>query len=132
MGYPVQAGAPQIVFQGRTFAVGAFDFANPVGTFYTLGVFENLPAQGGWNLIYTVAMYGNPGDVLAAIQMQGGIVNFIRWIVDKINAFFRALFSTPPPPTTGEPATDDEARLMVTARINAMAITIIDGVPFLQ
>ena len=123
MGYPVQSGAPQITVQGRTFAVGAFEHTFGI---YFIGVFE-LKADG-WNQIFNAVSYANPGDLLAAVQAKGGIVKFIEWIVALINAFFASIFGAPSLPP-GEPITDEEARAVVTARINQLTLTVVNGVP---
>jgi len=46
MSYPLQPNAPKVTVQGRTFAVGAFDWQTPMGAFYKIGVYEQMPDGG--------------------------------------------------------------------------------------
>lgn len=133
MGYPVQAGAPQITVSGRTFAVGAFVWNNPVGQFYKIGVFEDKPENGttSWNDVGQVVAYTNPGEALKDVQAKGGIVNYINWLIAQINAIFAKLFTMSPTQHSGEPATDEEAKAAITASVNALKLTVINGVPVL-
>ena len=131
MGYPLQAGAPKITVQGRTLAVGAFDWPTPMGDFYKVGVYEKQP-DGSWNELNSVATYTNSGDALAAIQAKGGTVKYIQWVCDKVNAFFATLFGPTPPPPITEPTTEAEARLAITGSVNALSLVLIGGVPVLK
>lgn len=128
MGYPVQNGAPTVTVQGRTFAIGAFDWVNPVGNFYKVGVYERMP-DGSWNEVQAVATYTNDGDLLADIQKRGGGVAYIKVIVAAVNAFFAKLFGAAPPAPTGEPQTDAQAKAFVAANVNGLKITVVNGVP---
>lgn len=129
MGYSIQAGAPQITINGRTFAVGAFIV---MGMVFQIGVYEEIPAQGGWVSVGIVKNYSVVGDVLKDVQAKGGIVKFIQWVIAQINAIFAKLFGAPPAPTPDiEPSTDDEAKAAITAGVNALALTIVNGVPVL-
>lgn len=130
MGYPVQNQAPQITVQGRTFAIGAFDWANPVGSFYEVGVYEKQ-TDGSWNQAFKAAEYPNDGDLLADVQKQGGGVKYLAMIVAKINAYFVALFGVQPAPPSTEPTTDAEAKVYAASHINAMTLTLVNGVPVL-
>ena len=135
MGYPLQQSPPQCSINGRTFAVGAFVWNNPAGSFYKIGVFENIPEQGvtSWNDVGGVALYANAGDCLADVQAKGGIVKFIQWVIAQVNAIFAKIFGVPPAPTPGtEPTTDDEAKAAITAGVNALTLTVVNGVPVLS
>ena len=133
MSYPLQPNAPKVTVQGRTFAVGAFDWQTPLGAFYKIGVYEQMP-DGGWNEVTGIATYANAGDVLADIQSKGGGVKFIQWLITAVNAFFTKLFesSASPPAPTSEPTTDTEARAYLVASVNALSFTVINGVPVLK
>jgi hypothetical protein len=132
MGYPLQTGAPQITINGKNYAVGAFQWVNPVGNFDTFGVYVQQ-LDGAWNLEATVKpiQYTNPGDLLQAVKAAGGRVAFIKWLTDQINAMFAKVFAAPAPTPTTEPTTDAEAMAQIVAAINAMKITVVNGVPVL-
>lgn len=129
MGYPIQTGAPQCTLNGVTYAVGAFEFPNPIGTFFKIGAYQNDPVQG-WVEIYTVANYTNSGDLLADIQAKGGAVKFIHWLINQINDFFQTLFGAPP--VTTEPTTDAEAKNYVTNAVNGLSLVVVNGIPVLK
>lgn len=134
MGYPIQGGAPQITVAGRTFAVGAFVWNNPAGSFYKIGVFEDIPENGttSWNDVGGVALYGNPDDCLNDVQAKGGIVKYMQWLIAQVNAIFARIFATPPAPPVGEPTSDDQAKAAITAGVNALKLTVVNGVPALS
>ena len=128
MGYPVQAGAPQCIVQGRTFAVGALNQSfGPMGSPYVIAIYERDAAQG-WIESSPKFMFSD--QVLLQVEAAGGIVKFIQWLIAQINAFFQKLFGQPPVPP-GEPTTDDEAKAAITARVNALTLTVVSGVPVL-
>lgn len=128
MGYPVQENAPRIAVQGRTFAIGAFEWPTPVGTFYKVGVYELTP-NGEWNEALAIATYANDGDLLTDIQTRGGGVEYIKVIIAAVNSFFVKLFGASVPAPTGEPKTDAEAKVFVAANINGLKLTVVNGVP---
>jgi len=134
MGYPIQAGAPKITISGRTFTVGAFVWSNPVGVFYRVGVFEDKPESGttSWNDVGSVALYTSAGDCLKDVQAKGGMVKYMQWLIGRINAIFAQIFAVPPAPPVGEPITDDQAKAAITAAINGLRLTLVNGVPVLS
>lgn len=134
MGYQVQVGAPKITVNGRTFAVGAFVWTNLAGSFYKVGVFEDIPENGttSWNDVGSVALYANAGDCLKDVQAKGGLVSYIRWLILQVNTIFARLFSVAPPTPGGEPETDDEAMKAITAAVNGLTLTVVNGVPALE
>lgn len=135
MGYPIPAESPKITLaDGRQFAAAAWLWNNIAGSFYTVGIFENVPEQGtaSWQSRGNAAQYTNPGDLLRAVQAKGGRVKYIAWLIAAINKCFADLFHVAPPPSpTQEPTTDEEARAMVSADINALTLTLVNGVPVL-
>lgn len=131
MGYPVQASAPRVTVQGRTFAVGVFPWDTPIGQFKKVGVYEQMP-NGDWNEVLNIATYANQGDMLADMKAKGGGVKYMSWLVASVNAFFAKLFGTASTPVpTSEPTTDAEALTYVSARVGGMKFTVVDGVPVL-
>ena len=138
MGYPVQAGAPEVTLpNGRRFAVGAFVWSNIAGSFNIVGIFEDVPENGSesWNLRGYAAQYSNAGDMLRDIQAKGGRVKYLSWLIAAINKCFADLFNVappPPPPPDAEPSTDEEAMAMVAAAVNGMKLTLVNGVPTLS
>ena len=134
MSYPVQPNAPKITVNGRTFAIGAFVWSNPVGVFYRVGVFEDKPESGttSWNDVGSVALYMSAGDCLKDMQAKGGIVKYMQWLIAQVNAIFAKIFAAPPAPPVGEPTTDEQAKAAITAAVNGLKLTLVNGVPVLQ
>ena len=128
MGFQVQDLAPKVTVQGRTFCVSAFEFGNIAGTFFCAGIFERQ-VDGSWNRVVTFVEQDH--DILKFIQDKGGRVEFIKWFVAKVNAFFAELFGNKPAPT-GEPTTEAEAKAMIAAAMLALSFKIVDGVPVLS
>lgn len=131
MGYPVQQSAPTVTVQGRTFAVGAFDWATPVGSFQKVGVYERMP-NGDWNEVQSIATYNNSGDMIKDVQAKGGGVKYILWIIDAVNAIFAKLFGASTPAPTTEPTTDTEAMIYVQAGLATRSFTLVNGVPVIN
>lgn len=131
MGYPVQTGAPEFVVGGRTYAVGAFNWPNPMQPMFVIGVFVNDTAQG-WlqagsasqELMYQIT----PGALLAAVQAKGGIVAYCDWLKAQLNGWLAQIFATVPAPV-GEPTTEAQAEVAVAAAVNAFKVTVVNGVP---
>jgi len=134
MGYPIQTGAPKITVAGRTFAIGAFVWSNPVGVFYWVGVFEDKPESGttSWNDVGPVVLYMSAGDCLKDVQAKGGLVKYMQWLIAQVNAIFAKIFAAPPAPPVGEPTTDDQAKTAITAAVNGLKLALVNGVPVLQ
>jgi len=128
MGYPVQQNAPKVTVQGRTFAVGAFDWPTALGLMQQVGVYEQMPS-GDWNEVHLVASYPNPGDMLKDVQAKGGGMKYILWVIVAVNAFFAKFFGAAPPLSTTEPTTDAEAMAYVQAGLIGRTITVVGGVP---
>lgn len=131
MGYPVPANSPQVTIGTRTVCAAAFDWNNPMGVFYKVGIFEKQ-GDGSWNSIGEVVTYVNEGDCLKDIQAKGGTVKYLQWLAAKINALFSAIFSAPAPPPAGEPTTDAQAKAYLTATFASLKLTNVNGVPVLQ
>lgn len=135
MGYQIPVDAPKITLpDGRQFAAAAWMFNNPVGSFYTCGIYENVPEQGSpsWQSRGNAVQYTNSGDLLRDIQAKGGRVKYLAWLIAAINKCFADLFHAAPPlPPTQEPATDEEAQAAITAAVNALKLTHVNGVPVL-
>lgn len=134
MGLPLQINAPQITVGGRTFGVGAFLWNAPDGSNYTLGVYE-LKATG-WDFVASpnnVALYLNPGEMVADIKAKGGAVKYLQWLILEINKAFAKLFGAAVPiaPVPTEPTTDDEALAWVAAQLKGMTLRLVNGVPVL-
>lgn len=136
MGYPIPLSSPRITLpDGRQFAVAAWMWHNPVGAFYTCGIFENVPENGSpsWQSRGFAKQYTNSGELLADVQAKGGRVKYILWLIAVINKCFTDLFHViPTPPPAQEPITDEEAQTMVSAEINALTLTLVNGVPMLS
>ena len=131
MGFPVQPNAPKITVDGTTYAIGAAGYMSVVGQLYGIGVYKQDAVQG-WVNAAPEQSYGVPG-LLKDVQAKGGIVNYCAWIIAHINAQLATLFAgSVPPPPTGEPTTDAEAIAAIAARINALKLTLVNGVPVLQ
>ena len=132
MGYPVPENASKVTVQGRTFAAASFQWANPMGSFYKVGVFEKQP-DGSWNEAFPIGLYTNPGDLIADVKAKGGIVKFIEFVIAKINAFFAQLFgnSTAPVLPTNEPTTDEEALAYISSHLASKVFALVAGVPVL-
>lgn len=128
MGYPVQANAPRIVINGRTLAVGAFDWPNLVGQMFKVGIYEQS-ANGEWLELSGIVMYSNEGDCLKDMQAKGGSVQYMIWLKNAVNAAFAKLFSAAPIPPSGEPKTDGEAKGYIVSAVNGWKITNVNGVP---
>jgi hypothetical protein len=131
MGYPVSANSPQVTIGSRTVCAAAFDWPNPVGTFFNIGVYEKTQ-NSEWLQIGIIAQYANDGDVLADIKAKGGFVKYMQWVVAKFNALFASLFSAGPTPPPTEPTTDAQARAFVAASLAGMKLVNVNGVPTLQ
>ena len=131
MGLPVPANAPQITVGGRTFGVGAFVWNTPDGTNYVLGVFEQKAGQ--WEFLGNpnyIAMYVNPNEMVADMKSKGGCEAWFAWFKTAVNKQLATLAPIVPPTT--EPETDDEAIAWVGAKLAAMKLTIVNGVPVLS
>lgn len=127
MGFPVQTLAPKVTVQGRTFCVSAFEYSNIAGTFFCAGIFERQ-VDGSWNRVVTFVEQDH--NILELIQAKGGKVEFIKWFIAKVNAFFQELFGTKPEPT-GEPTTEEEAKAAIESAILPLTFKLVDGVPVL-
>jgi hypothetical protein len=131
MGFPLPPNSPQITIGTRTVCAAAFDWPNPIGNFYKIGIFE-MQKDGSWNAIGTeIATYCNPGDCIGDMKAKGGSVKYLKFIVEMINAQFVKLFAAAPPPVTTEPTTDDEAKAWITASFGTLKLTNVNGVPVL-
>lgn len=131
MGYPVQANAPRVSVNGRTFAVGVFPWDTPIGSMKKVGVYEQMP-NGEWNEALNIATYANGGDMLKDLQAKGGVAKYMTFIIAAVNAYFARLFGTTPTPVpTTEPTTDAEALEYVAARMGALKFSTVNGVPVL-
>ncbi len=124
--YVLQTGAPQIVYQGRTFAAGAI-LLDGIVTQYSFAVFELKP--DGWNEIGRWVYQISPGQLLPAIQAKGGIANFSAFLVQGFADSFAAILASAPPsaPTTGEPTTDAQAFSMLQTILNSYHLAVING-----
>ncbi len=132
MGYPVPSNSPRINVSGRTIAVAAFDWTNPMGQMYKVGVYEQSPL-GEWLELGSVAIYANEGDCLLDIQNKGGFVKYMIWLKQQLNTLFAKLFTVVAPPVvTSEPTTDVQARSFVTTAANAWIINVVSGVPVIR
>ena len=134
MGLPVPANAPTIIVSGRTYGVGVFVWNTPDGANNTLGVFELIPATG-WDFVTspsTIAIYLNPGDMVADVNAKGGSMKYLQWFVAQVNAAFAKLFGKPPGPVP-DPVftTDAEAMAWMQASVAGMKLTLVNGVPVL-
>lgn len=125
MGYNIQPNAPQFKVGNETYALGAFLWnGGPVGTIWTVGLYRQDAAQG-W---IVVQQYQPSGGCLTDMKAKGGRVAYQNWIKQLFNNWFAATFKPAPPPT-GEPATDEEAQAMIAAFVNALNVTVANGVP---
>ena len=133
MSYQLQAGAPQFTFGGQNYAVGAFVDQTPIGGLFLVGLFQPV-ASGGDNL-YGAFEYNGMADntVLSAVQAVGGIAAFNNSMLLKLNAILATLATTmansPTPTPTGEPTDGASAIAAITAFINSLKITVVNGVP---
>jgi hypothetical protein len=60
-------------------------------------------------------------------------VAYFNWFIGQVNAAFAKLFGASPPvpgPVT-DPTTDDATLSMLQAKIGAMKLTLVNGVPVL-
>ena len=130
MGYQIQPNAPQITVQGRTFGIGSWAQNNPDGVYCMTGIYEMQADKTWWPVFNAADYYLNAGEYLAAIKAKGGGVKYVQWIVAQINAFFANMFATTTVPAS-EPTTDAEALAYVTASLNALTLTLVNGVPVL-
>lgn len=136
MGYNISNNTPKFVFEGQTYCVAAFDWDTPIGLGYKIGVFIKT-ADGTWNLSSrnhtngTVVDYMNHGDVLADMKAKGGKMEYLKWLVAKVNSVMAKLFA-PIVLEAGEPVTDRGARDVITAYIPTLKVTLVDGIPVLS
>lgn len=127
MGFPVQTLAPKVTVQNRTFCTSAFEYSNIAGTFYCAGIFEQQN-DGSWNRVITFVEQS--AGILELIQAKGGKVELIKWLIEKINAYFVELFGATPVPST-EPTTEKEAKDVISLAMLDMAFTVVNGIPVL-
>ena len=133
MGFPLQAGAPQIVIGGVTFAIGAaLDTSKAVvGAVFSISIYK-LDPDHGWMAGAPELEYG-AGALLADVQAKGGIVKYCDWIVARLNAQFDELFAaSASSPAINEPGDDAEAIAAIAAHINALKLSMVNGVPVLS
>ena len=128
MSYPVPANSPNVTIDGRTIAVGAFDWSTPSGKCYKVGLFEKSKT-GDWLEVVGVIEYKKPGDTLDDIKAKGGTVKYIQWLIAQLNAAFDKIFNLTP---EFEPITDDEARAKITAAVTSMTVTIANNIPIVK
>ena len=134
MGYPVPVNTPTFAVGAQTYCIAAFDFPNPMGTFYQIGVYIRMN-DGSWTLAVLngadgmVATYPNAGDVLADMQAKGGRVAYLKWLLDKINAVLAKLFKGAAPVPGGEPTTDQQAKDIINAYVLGLKVTVVNGIP---
>jgi hypothetical protein len=127
MAYTLQQNAPQIVANGRTFALGAFQFDSMI-SLYIVAVFELL--ADGWSEVGKFALNTDPESILAAIVAAGGITKFNAQIDAQLAASVAAIFSTMPTPiptTVAEPTTTAQAEAAISLNVNALKLTFVNG-----
>jgi hypothetical protein len=132
MGLPLPANAPQITVGGRTYGVGAFNWITPDGDNFMFGVFELKGS--GWDFVANpnyVALYLNPGELVAAVKSKGGIESFLAWIVQLVNEAFIRLFGGMTTPNAEDLKSDDEVIALIASRLANMKLILVNGVPFL-
>jgi hypothetical protein len=132
MGYPVPVSAPQVTVNGRTFTVSAFPYDGMVPIFM-VGVFEKQ-SDGSWNSVKTISSYADTGSMDDITKLGGGM-NYIKYVIDTVNAFFAELFSghtVVVPPIVAEPTNEAEARLYMVNHINGLKLTLVNNVPVLS
>lgn len=129
MSYQLQPNSPQIGANGRSFALGAFQYDGPISIF-VVGVFEEI--QGQWNNIGGLII--DPvadKSILDLIHAAGGIVAFNEGLKNSIHKVLSEVFpvtTTPTPIINGEPTTYDQAAAEITAFINGLKFTFVNGV----
>jgi len=126
MAYQIQPKAPTLQLDGREIAVGAFVFQDPSGQTICFGIFDH--GADGWIASDFTQTYLNPGDLINDMRAKGGSVEYLKWLVAKLNAALKKLFSLPEIPV-GEPTTDDEVLAFIQNSLAGMTLTNVAGVP---
>lgn len=132
MGYPVPANAPTFTVGEKKYAIGAFQWSNPLRTEYMIGLYE-LTTNGAWNMVGNPCVWGQEtNDLVNLVKAKGGMVKFMEWLTTELNKSMNSTFNTSTPLPTTEPTTDVEAVNAIAAYLSTMKVTIVNGVPVLS
>jgi hypothetical protein len=134
MGYPIPSNSLKVTVGTRTFAVAAWTWNIPIGgVSRKVGIYEQQPG-GDWNEAAVFSVSTDVSPMLPKAQAAGGSVKYLAWLIAQINQWFATTFGTvaPAPVITIEPTTDDELIAYLASHINALRITVSNGVPVLS
>ena len=96
-----------------------------VGGVWQFGIYKFC--NPGWALCGAVLASYNAGDLVAAVNKEGGVGNFIAWLKSVVNTALRALFGGAAQPTAPVGLQTDQQAMVQIA--NKMAMWQIGGTP---